>query len=97
MNSEFYSAGIAYVYDRTGHSFWVQTFASVTADMDPSPPTGTSNLTFSVQAAPDAITPHVENDSLTLQMNEPQDIMVYNGRSPLAPDILQSGDESATR
>lgn len=61
------------------------------------PPTGTSNLTFSVQAALDVITPHAENNSLTLQMNEPQDIMVYNGRSPLAPDILQSGDESATR
>lgn len=94
LNGEFCSAGIACVYDQTGQSFWVQTFATVSADVDPNPLTGTSNLTFSVEAAPDAITPHVENNSVTLQMNAPQDIMVYNDKSPLVPDILQSGDES---
>lgn len=97
MNKNHRSVGIACVYARDGKSYWVQTFSSATAQVDPNPLTGTANLTFSVPVAPEMITPHVETSSYTVQMHDPQDVFVFNDKSPVVPDILRSADESVVK
>ncbi len=97
MDKSHQSVGIACVYARDGKSYWVQTFSSATAEVDPNPLTGTANLTFSVPVAPEMITPHVENSSYTVQMHAPQDVFVFNDKSPVVPDILRSADESVVK
>ena len=97
MDKNHQSVGIACVYARDGKSYWVQTFSSATAQVDPNPLTGTANLTFSVPVAPEMITPHVETSSYTVQMHEPQDVFVFNDKSPVVPDILRSADESVVK
>ena len=97
MDKNHQSVGIACVYARDGKSYWVQTFSSATAEVDPNPLTGTGNLTFSVPVAPEMITPHVETSSYTVQMHGPQDVFVLNDKSPVVPDILRSADESVVK
>ena len=97
MDKNHQSVGIACVYARDGKSYWVQTFSSATAQVDPNPLTGTANLTFSVPVAPEMITPHVETSSYTVQMHESQDVFVLNDKSPVVPDILRSADESVVK
>lgn len=97
MDKNHQSVGIACVYARDGKSYWVQTFSSAAAQVDPNPLTGTANLTFSVPVAPEMITPHVENSSYTVQMHAPQDVFVLNDKSPVVPDILRSADESVVK
>ena len=97
MDKNHQSVGIACVYARDGKSYWVQTFSSATAEVDPNPLTGTANLTFSVPVAPEMITPHVETSSYTVQMHEPQDVFLLNDKSPVVPNILRSADESVVK
>ena len=97
LYDDFNSVGIACVQDLLGNTYWVQNFSSTTAVPESTPSSGSQRAIFSVQATADYLTPTLKQSSLSMDAGEEVQLYLYNDKSPLVPDILQSSDEGVAR
>ena len=97
LYGDFNSVGIACVQDLLGNTYWVQNFSSTTAVPESTPSSGSQRAIFSVQATADYLTPTLKQSSLSMDAGEEVQLYLYNDKSPLVPDILQSSDEGVAR